>query len=367
MTSPDARFERLLDQIYDAATDEQLWSDTLHGIARFVGAVGGLAVGFSWSTYQALNHYCHNGGLDEDYTRLVIEQHMDNPWARAMERQPEMKLVNSDDVVPLSLLRHTEFYNQCLRPHGLAHSTLSKLIQQQDMTLAFGTSQSKPYKKEQLLLLERLLPDIRRAFMLNLRFEGYKALFDAKQQALDQLSEGVALLDRSGRVLFANRAALACPGLLLAHSGGHLCALAPGQQSQLESAMQSVADGAASASLPLPVPGRPKPLNLLIMRARESALDHLIEHRLGNVALMLFVRDPERAPQTLTRQLADAYGLTPAECRVALKAAEGLDTAGLAETLVPNRPSVDRSCEEFACGMMPSAHIAPQVNCLCNQ
>lgn len=335
MAAQAPRPEALLDLIYDAVLDDRLWPGVVQGVASWVGAGGGVLIGFVASTDQFLDSFnIYSSNMDEAVLRdQVVRRHLNNPWAHFKLRRPDLEITTSDDVMPLSAFRYTDFYNDCVRPQRFDHTALINLLRQQDIFQAFSICHNKPFTTEQLHALEGLLPDLRRGFLLSLRYQGYKALLDANQQALDLLPEGIVLMDRGARVLFANRAALAYQGLLLARVHGDLRLLAPGRQNPLNQAVQSVLDGAASAALALCAPGRPRPLSVLVVRARESALDRLSGQGLGNVAVMMFIRDPQRPASVPQERLAVVWRLTPAECGIALKVAEGLNIPRMAEAL----------------------------------
>jgi len=327
------RVERLLDEIYDAAGNDQLWPGVIVRISDLVGGGGGVIHGFSYSTYRVLNNLSYIGGLDEICLRIAQERHLNNLWTHAMARQPDGRIVLSDDIVPLSALSRTDFYNEAVRPQSLPHNAMATMVRQDDAVLAFNISRYKPFREEHRIVLDRLLPDIRRSFMLGLRFEGYRALLEARQHVLDQLPEGIVLLDRAGCVLFANRAARGCEALSISRVDARMRAIAIPQQRRLDGAMQAVMEGASSAAVLLHVPGHEKPLSVLLVRARESVLDRLATSGLGGVALIMFIRDPARAARVPAQTLMDVYDLTPAEARVALKAGEGLDTALISRSL----------------------------------
>jgi DNA-binding NarL/FixJ family response regulator len=56
-------------------------------------------------------------------------------------------------------------------------------------------------------------------------------------------------------------------------------------------------------------------------------------------AAVVFINDPERAPESLQQALARLYGLTPAECKVTEQLLNGASVAEVAERLGITAPA----------------------------
>jgi len=175
------------------------------------------------------------------------------------------------------------------------------------------------------------VPHLRRALTLGMRLEGYEALQRAQFDALDRLAAGVVVLDGAARVLLANRAAGALIGedgpLRLRH-GGLAGAVAPHAR-RLETLIRAALAGTPLATMSLPWPRGERRVAVVVTALRGRDLDRLRGFGLRAPAVLVFLTDPA-APAVLPAQwLADAYGLTETEARVALLASSG---GGLAET-----------------------------------
>ena len=111
--------EKLLDLIYDAATEQELWSSVLTQIADLTNSQGGVLFGQGARKV----YFEHNGRLSEECNRVYQERHMQNPWNKAMEIRSVGRLVLSDEIIPLSDLRPTLFFEEVLRPQDVAHNS----------------------------------------------------------------------------------------------------------------------------------------------------------------------------------------------------------------------------------------------------
>jgi len=319
--------ERLLDMIYDAATEETLWTQALIQIADMTGSLGGMVVGAD------LKHgsvpFLFNGRMSEDSHRTYAERHIQNPWGDVMMHSPVGMLVQSDEILPLQNLKRTAFFDEVLRPEQLAHNAMVNLVSNDGLYGVFNLCRSEQqglFGEDALRLLSQLYPHIRRSLILGFRINGYRALQHAQSQALDRLSAGILLIDRGARVIFANTAARAMTGNdgpLRLHNT-ILSAVFPPDAEQLEALVAAATRGDSlvrTMSLPHPHDGRLLTVQITSLRSRD--LQRLADRGLRNAAAMVVIRDPAQPLDIPVGWIVDTYGLTPAEARVALCAASG--------------------------------------------
>ncbi|RQH05562.1 hypothetical protein [Bradyrhizobium sp. RP6] len=91
--------ERILDLIYEAAGQQDLWPAVLTAIADLTGSEGGILFGQSVAAEQV--YFDFNGRLNQQCNQAYQERHMQNAWSEAMEDKPIGQVVLSDEVVPL--------------------------------------------------------------------------------------------------------------------------------------------------------------------------------------------------------------------------------------------------------------------------
>ncbi|MBR0869834.1 helix-turn-helix transcriptional regulator [Bradyrhizobium tropiciagri] len=333
------KIDRVLDLIYDAAAENELWADALTAVADLTHSEGGILFGQSFTAQKI--YFDFNGRLDETCNRAYQERHMRNPWSAYMERQPVGRLVSSDQAIEVAELRKSAFYDEVLRPQGIAHNGMMALAAKEDFRAAFNMCRSErdgPHDDEEQRLLEWLSPHLCRSVTLGFRIDGYLAMQHAAFDVLERLSDGVIVLDRRLRVSFANAAArrFAAEGLLRLQQAVATYSISHSQR--LAELMRSAQQGSAGGTMSLPHNADGRLLTILATSVRSKDLGRLSDAGVKDAAVLLFVIDPAARRAIPLAQLMDAYGLTQAEARVALAASSGntiVETAQLLK-LSPN-------------------------------
>ena len=151
----------------------------------------------------------------------------------------------------------------------------------------------------------------------------------------DQLSIGVVLLDRSAKVLFANASAQSLSGNGdMLRINANIATLAAGQTRRLSDLVRSVLDGGTSMrSVSLPARGSGRPLLVVASSIAATMLDRSEVRNLRRAAAVLLICDPDRPTEISESWMAQAYGLTVAEARVALAVGTGATISSAARRL----------------------------------
>jgi DNA-binding CsgD family transcriptional regulator len=320
----DKQAEKILDLIYDAATENELWRRVLTEVADLTRSQGGVLFGQSMRASRV--YFDYTGRLDEECNRAYQERHMQNLWSERMENQPIGRVVFSDEVVELPALRSTPFYEEVLRPQDLAHNGMIALAAKDDFRAAFSICRSMrqgPFGDDERKCLERLAPHLCRSVMLGFRLDGYRAMQSAAFNVLEQLSDGVVLLDRRARVLFANAAARTfdAEGTLRLHQ--KITTYSQSHSQRLAELVRLALEGTPAGSMSMPGRAEGRLLTILVSSVRGKDVGRLADSNMKDAAVLVFIIDPvNRASIPLTR-IMDAYGLTQAEARVALAASSG--------------------------------------------
>jgi DNA-binding CsgD family transcriptional regulator len=323
----DKRADRLLDLIYDAATENGLWRSVLTEVADITGSQGGVLFGQAIGPKEL--YFSYNGRCDESYNNIYRERHMQNPWAVFMESQPVGRIVLSDEVTELSSIRRTLFFDELLRPQDVAHNAMVALAAKDDFKAAFNLCRSArqgPLDQDGQRFLEGLVPHLCRSIRLGFRIDAYRALQHAEYHVLDRLSVGVILLDRRARLLYANAAARAldsCEGQLRLR-GATVPAQSPPHARRMGELVRMALLGAPAGSMSLPRPSDGSLLAILVSSVRGRDVGRFADLSMPDAAVLLFIVDPANRAGIPLSWIVDAYGLTPVEARVALAASSGL-------------------------------------------
>jgi len=306
--------EQLLDLIYDAATDEALWSDVLAGIADLTGSLNGAIFGQVIGANKV--YFSHNTRSREECLRAYRERHVQNPHSLYMDKQPTGALVASDEIISLSELKKTAFYDEVFRPQDVAHVAMIPLESRRGFTAGFNLCRSErqgSFEEPEMATLRRLLPHMVRSTALGFRLQGYRALQRAEFQVLDQLSTGVILLDRSAKIIFTNKAAellSSDAGPLRLRNTGIAVFSAPFSR-RLDELVQSALRGLPAATMSIPHPDDGRLVTLFVSSVRSRDVDRFVSFDMRDAAAMIFVFDCAGPVKVPPRWLMDAYCLSP--------------------------------------------------------
>jgi DNA-binding CsgD family transcriptional regulator len=314
--------DKLLDLVYDAATEPELWSSVLTEISDLTGSQGGVLFG------QLIRkvYFDYNGRLDADRIRIYQEQHISNAWSEYMFRQPAGRLVGSDEIVPLSALRTTAFFDDVLRPQEIAHSVMAKLFGDDDFHGAFNICRSEsqgPMDESGRRLISAIVPHLRRSVALGFRLDGYRAIQRAEYAVLDQLASGVILLDQRNRILYLNAAArlFGLEDGALSLRGGTLRARSQAHAKRLDELIVGAQHGLPASAMSIPRIGNGQLLTVLISSVRGHDVERFADMSMPDAAVL--VVDPVNSSGMSISWVMDAFGLTQAEARVAVAASSG--------------------------------------------
>jgi DNA-binding CsgD family transcriptional regulator/PAS domain-containing protein len=319
----EALYHRLIGAIYDAALEPDLWQDALRLTSDAMSAVGTLYLSYDLRFPERSQHVL--GRLDPDLTRsYLIRYSKSSPWARMRSLMPVGQVVSVDAYVRAAELVRSEFYRDILHPQGILHCGAACLARDSERFVGFSifrSAKAGPTEGTELRILSALAPHIRRATQITWRLGAASAFKRAEGNALDRIDHGVILLDAGGQVLFANRAAEAILALNdgLTAVGKAIRAATPADTRRLEGLIAEAAKGAPGGTMRLARPSLAEPFLVLVAPAAARG-----PWPVETVpASMVFVTDCDRPPRLDIRRLAELFGLTPTEAKVALALARG--------------------------------------------
>jgi DNA-binding CsgD family transcriptional regulator len=318
---------KLLGSLYDAAADSRLWEPFLHNLAESTDARSANLMMHSFGL-DKYTIYC-SWELDPEANRLYQEHYgAIDIWGQRGLSMLAGRVCNSEELSPLAELSTTEIYNDFLARFGIEHGLFGVAVNSGSRWASVGLyrdSTRSAFGNCELETLRFLAPHIQRAFELHFQFSQLRAQSAGLERALDMLPTGVIFFGTKGEVVLMNRSASVSvserDGLLATRDG--LRAERPAESSLLEKTILQAASTSSGKGLSacgtvmISRRSRP-PLRLQISPIRNSVIQTS-----RSIAAVAFVNDPLRANRPTQEVLRLLYGLTPAECRVALLLGDG--------------------------------------------
>ncbi|HEX6979330.1 MAG TPA: helix-turn-helix transcriptional regulator [Alphaproteobacteria bacterium] len=332
--------DRLIDLIYDAAFDADVWPDVLRAVAEATGGTNVILL--TWPDFADANcgdwraheiDPCMFGPYRDYYGRLDIAERAYKEWLRRTGRRSGV--FNFDAPEFQRLLSREEFvgsaiYNEFWAPQGfgglagIGVAPEPRLEMPQIYLSIFRRPHDDAFSAATTQTLQTLAPHLRRALHLQARLAQHARTAEGALAALDRLTVGVALLDDAGRVVHLNAAAerIVRQGDGLAVVEG--CLKAPGRCDRPLQAALAAPKGAAFA---LQRPSGLRDYLIVVTPARGDALA-MGRHR---PAKIVFITDSETRPVLREELLRQLWRLTAAEARVAASLLDGLSPKEIAD------------------------------------
>jgi DNA-binding CsgD family transcriptional regulator len=181
--------------------------------------------------------------------------------------------------------------------------------------------------------MRRLMPHLQQAHDVATRLRAARVANRTFEQALDWLSDGVALLRRDGRICYANEAfqAIARRGDSLRVARGTIEFAAAEDRARFATALGAIgrtADGNARAGGTDFFASRGADAPAYVVSLRPLAGPHRKEHEAVAIA---FIRDPLGRAAGALHLLRELFGLTEAEANLALALQAGLSPVTYAQ------------------------------------
>ena len=331
----------LLDLIYGAAVEPNLWTSVME---RYADAIGGEK---GW--LSLLNLVDGSGGgmisridpletarYETYYANRNPLHHVDNPDQFLKGWAP--RILTDEDWMPKAELVATEYYNDFLKPQDIHSCVMVRLARRGTETATINITRSASrgqFSKADLKVAQSLHRHLIRAFELGQKLALDRAMSSGFATVFDESVHGLFLLDADGCVRHLNRVAeqLVAGHKGLRVSGGRLLALEAGAgrtlQALIARAATREADSRTGGSMPLAARAGAVPLSVTVAPIRLPAATLLG----GGPAVIVCVTDTEAGVRLPEQKLRDIFGLTPAEARLALALFEGANLSEAAETL----------------------------------
>jgi DNA-binding CsgD family transcriptional regulator/PAS domain-containing protein len=324
----ESEIEDLIGRFYEAAADPAQWRDVLGQASHVFEAQGSVLLGpisrempVIWST-----------GLDEMSDDFVKGGwYLMNPRPeRAMKAGVTKIHTESTLFTQEELDRHfylAEFWNR----YGLRYWVGTLLTEPGPDAVAFSCERSRtsePFSTREIETFARALPHLKRAASLASKLANARS--EGVVDGLEAAGCAAFLLSETGEVLRWNHAAQIHLGDALHIRAGRLEAKHPAAQEPLAALIASVlSKGVHTQPVcgPIALPRREgRPLVLEAAPLVRAAWDIFR----GSQAIVL-LRDPDQGIDPTEALLRQAFGLTPAEARLARGLAGGADLGRYAD------------------------------------
>ena len=323
-------FLDLVDCVYAAAEDPNLWDAFLERIGGVVGSTLNALVFEDVRTRHA--SVARSVGFDPAFIPAYESYFAArNAWMLAATpgRFGAGSIATSEELLPDAVFLQTEYYTDFLRKMGSRY-LVGAFVSRDANALAhlslIAPKRRGPFGHDDVTLLRKLTPHLRRALELHRRIADLAADRRLAMEALDRVDVGLVVVDRRSRVLLTNRAAEA---IFVARDGLSLNPELTAARSREAAALRALVAGAAATgageaagsggTMHVSRPSMRRPYTVMVapLRSQES----IFGCREG--AAVVFVADPERRLETRPSVLRRLYGLTPAESALASRLLEG--------------------------------------------
>jgi DNA-binding CsgD family transcriptional regulator len=320
MDSTNAELTQLSDLIgliYEGATDPSRWTkDILPAVAEYIQAPECILFTNLHTPQNGGYFFIH--GIAQNHVDLYMNKYQsEDVWTIAfLEKNIRIEgtVFTGDELVPREQLIESKIYKECLSRDRNMAQLLSCVVFGLDSTTSMPV----------------IVPHLSRSLGVMQRLRSAELAVSTTLTALDRLPSGVLLLDRRGAVAFANHSAqrmlengdglylrkpynTASPGNLIAENAADNKAIGGAINATLnrdpyatphfsESVTISHASGLASYTLQFSALGN----------QNEFGGDN------GAYAAIIFLADSAQEVDIDPAKLQSAYGLTPAEARVAV-------------------------------------------------
>ncbi len=313
--------EAIVDLIYEAALDPDLWGAASKQVAEATGGFAGALM--LWDTAGGRAPAIHQQGYPDAMWQAYGSHYIkEDPRSLVFLKNPDIEMYTDAGLgCDARLKRGSGFFdwldNQCDQRFGYGARLFSGNGYESMLILGRSRAQGEAPTAD-MDRLQPFLPHLRRAITL-----AHKLGQRVSTAALDALSFGIAILDEQGRVSFANQRIRAMAaeqdGLSLNGNGLSLADRAENaahQRSVGQLRRRIFFNGAAPARTALLAsrPSGKRPYSILAcpFARAPSMLPQ------ANQSVLVCVSDPAQADHLNEALLAALFGLTAAEARLAI-------------------------------------------------
>jgi DNA-binding CsgD family transcriptional regulator/PAS domain-containing protein len=338
------QYLRIVDLIYEAALQPELWPNVMKSIQNAVSGCGtllGIDVG-------GQPRFLEFTGYDSRAMASFANQYADKSYVWSLlPRAGEGVLIHDRHVLTDQQRRHDVFANEWAVEYDTADCIVIPLIKRPNLT-AFAVLARSPgcgeFDDQALDFSKRLIPHLRRAMLIKTRLDDAEIRAELSINVIETLEDGVIFVTAESEVTYLNRAALR---MLTANSDvlSLQAAFLRGNRSDVKMPLDRLIAGASGRI------GDGERVGGMFAIERKNQLRPLTiacvplpDLRRGSLArqpsAMLLLSDTAHTIQISASVLGNLFQLTPAEARLALHLAGGSTLAQAAREFGVTRTTV---------------------------
>ena len=340
----DTPQEELVTSIYDAALDRTKWPAALERIRVFTAttAIQLMAVDrrLGVISFSATANVSQDAELEYVRRYCAID-----PRVRTLLAREPGTWLYCNELLSDEFVAQDPFYQGLIIPNGLRYVAATKVYEDDNLTMVLGMFHGlglPPVSREQTARADAIAPHLERATRLSIHNFVYSSVALVGMEIVNRLRYPVFLLKADGQVVHKNNAAVALleePSARLRLEGERLSSIDATSAKRIAGALRCFECEATDCSdcsqqpgaqiLSLERPGQ-RPLKGFISPLHPQAVMGVF----GPQRLMMAAfSDPGKSALPDVSFLMAAYGLTPAEARVATQVALGKSIKQTAQEL----------------------------------
>jgi DNA-binding CsgD family transcriptional regulator/PAS domain-containing protein len=321
MRMDEPAFSRILDGIYDAAIAFERWPVALDRLGQAFGCTCVALIDRNSHTMQARTTAV---GIDLPGQRAFAEVWSRHDVLRQRTLVFRPGAIDTDrDILPKSDLLRSDFYNGFMRPydmHAALRMTLTVEGRFRKIISMLRPRTFGEYDTDEVAACRRLMPHLQRAARVTREIEASQLMLTAFSDMLEESARGFLLLDRSARVLFANRQARvmaqSVDGFLLRRE--RLEAIEPDEDAALQRLLAGATGRPARTEAArgdlMRLSRKSGKADYVLLAAPLARATALTQH--GPVAFVL-ISDPDTPTLQTDAGISRLFGFSAAETRVA--------------------------------------------------
>lgn len=348
MSSLEASFDPLIDILYQTLEDTSAWNRFYDAIAQVVDVEIVHMLGID-KTHGALSYSDGTNMPAHGELAYIQNYHFLDPRVPIVLKSNTMSWTHCHEVLDVNFVTNDPFYQEFLIPYGLRYMSACKVVDDENAIVIFSVlrrPEQGPLGQEAITFLNKLMPHVARVCRLSVKNFIYSTQALVGHALINKLRQPVVLITLKGHVVHANEAA----NLLFADSS-----IVTIQQNQLilpgNFAQQFEKECQRLETLFF-VNGEVNPdakaeFSTIKVSAKDAEgkqatiyafITMLIPQQMMATfglrpLVMVFFYHPETNTSIDPALLSAAFGLTPAECRIAVMLADGYSLKEIAKEL----------------------------------